>query len=94
MRRLSIKQRLIANTVILIIGLLIIFGLNQYQDSQQRQMGEAQRLNEALVADMLMLRRNEKDFLMREEGRYLTAFDTNVVILQGNVRRQARSWRV
>ena len=57
-------------------------------------MGEAQRLNEALVADMLMLRRNEKDFLMREEGRYLTAFDTNVVILQGNVRRQARSWRV
>lgn len=85
MRRLSIKQRLIANTVILIIGLLIIFGLNQYQDSQQRQMGEAQRLNEALVADMLMLRRNEKDFLMREEGRYLTAFDTNVVILQGNL---------
>ena len=94
MRRLSIKQRLIANTVILIIGLLIIFGLNQYQDSQQRQMGEAQHLKEDLVADMLMLRRNEKDFLMREEGRYLTAFDTNVVILQGNLRRQARNWRV
>lgn len=85
MRRLSIKHRLIANTVSLVIGLLIMLGLNQYQASQQRQLAEAQRLNEALVADMLMLRRNEKDFLMREEARYLTTFETNVATLQRNL---------
>ena len=85
LRRLSIKQRLIANTVILILGLLLILGLNQYQTAEQRQLSTAQHLNEQLKADMLMLRRNEKDFLMRSEPRYLTAFETNAASLRTNL---------
>lgn len=89
MRSLSIKHRLILNTAILVVGLLIILGLNQYQASQQTELGEAQRLNERLVADMLMLRRNEKDFLMRAETRYLATFDSNVSTLQTHLQQLA-----
>ncbi|RUO30207.1 hypothetical protein CWE14_12560 [Aliidiomarina soli] len=89
MRSLSIKHRLILNTAVLVVGLLIILGLNQYQASQQTELGEAQRLNERLVADMLMLRRNEKDFLMRAETRYLATFDSNVSTLQTHLQQLA-----
>ncbi|MCP4147002.1 MAG: methyl-accepting chemotaxis protein [bacterium] len=50
---------------------------------------EFKRLNNLrLYKDMLMLRRNEKDFLLRKELKYETEFNANVTVLVGHLEEQ------
>ncbi len=40
-----------------------------------------------LISDMLMLRRNEKDFMLRENSKYITKFEKNIAIFQENLKQ-------
>lgn len=44
-----------------------------------------------LIADMLMLRRNEKDFMLREQFKYLDKFDKNVALFKTHLASSALS---
>lgn len=44
-----------------------------------------QQQNYKLLADMLQLRRNEKDFMLRLDKKYLTKFNDNIQVFKGNI---------
>ncbi|MDH5229079.1 MAG: methyl-accepting chemotaxis protein [Gammaproteobacteria bacterium] len=46
---------------------------------------------QALLVNMLMLRRNEKDFMLRRDEKYLGKFDKNFTILEKNILRSKLS---
>lgn len=77
MRNMTIKHRLILSTGVLALGLLGLFLLSLYQSAQQDSLMRGQVLTETLSSSMLTLRRNEKDFLMRQAPRYLNTFENN-----------------
>lgn len=77
MRNLKIKHRLILSTFVLVIGLLALLLLGLYQSAQKDSLARGQVLTESLSSSMLTLRRNEKDFLMRQDPKYLNTFENN-----------------
>ncbi|SEA04709.1 methyl-accepting chemotaxis protein [Alkalimonas amylolytica] len=70
-RQFSIKQRLMANGIALVLAMLVMLWLLFYQSSQLTSLAEAQEGVQRLNTDVLMFRRHEKDFLLRYEARYL-----------------------
>ncbi|RUO66314.1 methyl-accepting chemotaxis protein [Pseudidiomarina planktonica] len=77
MRNLKIKQRLILSTAVLAVGIVALLLLGLYQNAQKDSLARGQVLTEALSSSMLTLRRNEKDFLMRQDPKYLNTFENN-----------------
>ena len=79
---LTIKQKLysIAIGVSLTIILIIAVMFNGLKDINV--MGHASHELGETKSDMLMLRRNEKDFLARKNLKYVKAFDENVIHLR------------
>ncbi|MDC8830520.1 methyl-accepting chemotaxis protein [Alteromonas gilva] len=69
-RSLSIKFRLILIGVIALLAMTLMLVLQLYQASSTSALSSAKSRVEQLTADMLMLRRHEKDFLMRKEEKY------------------------
>lgn len=70
-RQFSIKQRLMANGIALVLAMLVMLWLLFYQSSQLTSLAQAQESVQRLNTDVLMFRRHEKDFLLRFEARYL-----------------------
>ncbi|MEE2024085.1 methyl-accepting chemotaxis protein [Alkalimonas mucilaginosa] len=70
-RQFSIKQRLMANGIALLLAMLVMLWLLFYQSSQLTSLAQAQESVQRLNTDVLMFRRHEKDFLLRFESRYL-----------------------
>lgn len=81
LRKLTIKQRLLAGAVVLALGLTILLLLKLYQGQQTSTLNQAQLWVAELERDMLTLRRHEKDFLMRIDPSYLAKFDDTVANL-------------
>lgn len=71
LNNLSIKHRLIAIALVAIVALSLMLLLMQYQARTLGNLATADKLIAELNTDMLMLRRHEKDFLLRKELRYL-----------------------
>lgn len=68
---LSIKNRLITIAAVAVIALSLMLLLMQYQSKTLGDLATADKLIAELNTDVLMLRRHEKDFLLRKELRYL-----------------------
>lgn len=81
MRNLKIKQRLILSTAVLAVGIVALLLLGLYQSAQKDSLARGQVLTQALSSSMLTLRRNEKDFLMRQDPKYLNTFENNATSL-------------
>ena len=69
-RSLSIKLRLVLIGVIALLAMAAMLVLQLYQANTTAALSEAKGQVDALTADMLMLRRHEKDFLMRKQEKY------------------------
>lgn len=80
---IKLKLLLIAG-VILIAMLFSVFSM-QWSIATINNLNEANYLNNQLQADMLMLRRNEKDFLLRNQLKYLDKFEKNYALMQSNI---------
>tara|TARA_R110002126_G_scaffold172606_12_gene321387 strand:+ start:2792 stop:4654 length:1863 start_codon:yes stop_codon:yes gene_type:complete len=90
LRELTIKQRLLANAFALIIAMLLMLAILFYQSSQLTSLAATQQLIEQLNTDVLMLRRHEKDFLMRNDLKYQQRLNDRVQQLNektGNLRQ-------
>lgn len=70
LRRLTIKQRLLANAFSLIIAMLLMLAILFYESNQLTSLASTQQLVEQLNTKVLMLRRHEKDFMMRSDLKY------------------------
>lgn len=70
LRRLTIKQRLLANALALIVAMLLMLAILFFQSNQLTSLASTQQLVEQLNTTVLMLRRHEKDFMMRHDLKY------------------------
>lgn len=71
LNNISIKNRLISIAAVAVVALSLMLLLMQYQAKTLGSLAKADHLIAELNTDMLMLRRHEKDFLLRQELRYL-----------------------
>ncbi|MCG6296852.1 methyl-accepting chemotaxis protein [Vibrio vulnificus] len=77
---MTIKQKLYALGAIAILGIItLLFTSNHFVD-KSNQLQQAIKLVGDLEIRLLNLRRNEKDFLLRSDAKYLSSFDKNVDI--------------
>ena len=74
---MNIKKKLYSLGMFSIVGMIsLLFTTSQFADTTA-QMSEAKQLTKELEVRLLNLRRNEKDFLLRSDMKYLDKFDVN-----------------
>ncbi|MBL0708486.1 MAG: HAMP domain-containing protein [Sulfurimonas sp.] len=81
MKNLTIHLKLIILAIIAMVGFAIMALLLFYSINNIEGLGTAQATVSELEADMLMLRRNEKDFSARKDLKYKDKFKKNVKVL-------------
>lgn len=84
MKNLTIKVKLILLTALSVSGLGVLILLLNTSINSLNQLDHAQAKVEVLKSDMLMLRRNEKDFLLRKDMKYKGKFEKSVKILHND----------
>lgn len=74
---MNIKKKLYSLGMFSIFGMIsLLFTTSQFTDTTA-QMSEAKQITKELEVRLLNLRRNEKDFLLRSDMKYLDKFDVN-----------------
>ncbi len=74
---MNIKKKLYSLGMFSIFGMIsLLFTTSQFADTTA-QMSEAKQITKDLEVRLLNLRRNEKDFLLRSDMKYLDKFDVN-----------------
>ena len=81
MKNITIKTKIIFFTIISIVGFVILVFFLNNAISDFDKLRKAQVKIEELKSDMLMLRRNEKDFLLQKNLKYKDKFEKNVQVL-------------
>jgi len=84
--QLSIRVKHTLILVLVILGLVITSGLSVTMFSQLEDLSQILYQQQKVNTDMLMLRRNEKDFLARKDIKYADTFEENVNSTLGNIR--------
>ena len=74
---MTIKGKLITLGTLVVIGMVMLTGLMNYSMSTVSELKQAEMLTSVIEADMLTLRRNEKDFLARKDLKYQEKFTKN-----------------
>ncbi len=73
----TIKQRLVFNVALFVLSLIALIFLALYEINVFSQITQVKADAVKVEADILQLRRNEKDFLARKDLKYLNKFQTN-----------------
>ncbi|TWX55277.1 methyl-accepting chemotaxis protein [Colwellia hornerae] len=76
-----IKHKLIANTGILVLSMVFMLGLLNFTISSLESDIKIAREIGNIEADILQLRRNEKDFLARKDIKYFDSFSQKYTVL-------------
>ena len=84
---MSIKIKLLLISGTIAIAMLFSIASMRWSVTTLNSLNETQSLNHRLFSDMLTLRRNEKDFLLRNELKYLDKFNENFSRMQENITR-------
>lgn len=74
---MTIKSKLLFLALLTAGVIVFMAGLARYSMTSIKAFGDAGTLNIQITADMLTLRRNEKDFLARTDPKYLGKFQKN-----------------
>ncbi|AVH29630.1 methyl-accepting chemotaxis protein [Vibrio diabolicus] len=75
---MTIRQKLYFLGVIAILGIVALLGMSSHFANKSNELNHAIKLVGDLEIRLLNLRRNEKDFLLRSNDKYLNKFDANV----------------
>jgi methyl-accepting chemotaxis protein len=78
---LTIKKKFIVTGIVVTFSMLVILGLGQYTTNKLDKFNAVSLAVSKVESGMLMLRRNEKDFLARNDLKYKDKFDKNYSIL-------------
>jgi len=82
---LTIRSRLTVNAIVIAVALVALFLLMVSSSSRMSELAHTMADVEKLSAQVLTLRRNEKDFLARKDLKYVDRFAGNVQKLNANV---------
>jgi len=82
---MTIKVKLLMIAGGITLAMIISIVAMRWSIGILQSLSETQALNHQLVANMLMLRRNEKDFLLRSDIKYLDKFNKNYALMQENI---------
>lgn len=82
LRQFSIRKRLLASTMAMAIAMVVMLVAMIDQAADLTDLAQASKLTATLEADVLMLRRHEKDFLLRRKVDDLTKHDKAVAELE------------
>ena len=82
---MSIKTKLIISTIISTFGLCVMVLMSNLSLNSLSKLDETRTEVEVLKSDMLMLRRNEKDFLLRQDLKYVVQHKQGMVKLLLNI---------
>ncbi len=85
-KNMTIKVKLFILSGVAMAGFLAMAFLLNHSIGDIKTLGEAQSTVSKLEADMLMLRRNEKDFLSRKDIKYKDKFANNVKVLKADAK--------
>ncbi len=75
---MTIRHKLYSLGVIAILGIVTLLGTSSHFANQSQELNHAIKLVGDLEIRLLNLRRNEKDFLLRSNIKYLDKFNANV----------------
>ncbi|MBL0710618.1 MAG: methyl-accepting chemotaxis protein [Colwellia sp.] len=87
----TIQQKFIAAGTFILISIVSILIINQLTVSNIKKYNAVQLAITKVQVDMLMLRRNEKDFLARNALKYKDKFDQNFSVIEGSIAQLKRS---
>lgn len=82
---MSLKKKFIIVGLLVLLSMVSILTINQYTLKKIQQFNNVSLNASLLETDMLMLRRNEKDFLARNELQYQNNFEQNYTHLQQRI---------
>ena len=82
---LTIKNRLFANAIVVATALSILFVIMLTNAATLNTLGLSLAKVEKLEAQVLVLRKHEKDFLARKDPKYVGKFQETVTELQKNI---------
>lgn len=85
-----IKQKLMANTGILVVAMVMMLGLLNFSMGSLESDIETARTIGEFEADVLTLRRHEKDFLSRKKLKYVDGFKKTMVKLNKDLSSMER----
>ncbi|WP_367989961.1 methyl-accepting chemotaxis protein [Vibrio sp. NTOU-M3] len=80
---MNIKQKLYSLGAIAVLGVVSLLATTTHFAQSTSELKQANQLVTELEVRLLNLRRNEKDFLLRKDAKYLSKFDKNVDIFLG-----------
>jgi methyl-accepting chemotaxis protein len=80
--QLTIRQRLLVLTILTIFAIFFMSAWVINFSSKNLDLSKTSTNVETLKANMLMLRRNEKDFILRKDLKYLKKFEKNFAVFQ------------
>ena len=86
MNALTIKSRLVLLAVLAAVGMLVMAAIQFNALRNVESLGKARHLVAEIESDMLMQRRNEKDFLARKDLKYKARFIENARAMQAHIR--------
>jgi len=79
-------MKLMVLLIIVVFGFGVMSYLLYYSINNVKELAKAETVVTKIETDMLTLRRNEKDFLLRKTLKYKTKFNANVKILNENAK--------
>ncbi len=77
---MNIKQKLYSLGAIAILGIIVLMASTFHFSRTTDQLSQAKLLVAELEIRLLNLRRNEKDFLLRSDSKYLGRFNDNMTL--------------
>lgn len=80
-----IKYRLMFNTALLIMSLLVVISVTTYTEKTVGDLSHGLELTGAIKSDILELRRNEKDFLARKDDKYVDKYTNRFQRLSSDI---------
>ncbi|WP_273150418.1 methyl-accepting chemotaxis protein [Methylophaga thiooxydans] len=85
LKDLTIKKKLFILSVLVASALLILFAIQLYSVKKVGQLEKISFQSYQAEADMLMLRRHEKDFLARNDLKYQVRFNEHLQLMLANL---------
>jgi len=81
----STKGLLALFFISLFVSMFLILSLEEQEEDEFKILNEANILIEKLNSDTLMLRRHEKDFLLRKDNKYILQFNNTHKVIQTHI---------
>lgn len=85
LRKFSIRKRLLSSTVAMGVAMVVMLLAMLDQSDDLTDLATASKLAATLEADVLTLRRHEKDFLLRRNAEYIDKHQKSTQVLQEHV---------